>query len=156
MKIRCVLFAVFLISTAVMAQQSINSAGGSATGSGGVVTFTTGQSTFSVAESGDVSSSAGVQQAYVVTPTGTAPIAYGYPIKVHPNPATGLLQIDAGNAASLRYELRDATGKMVQKGKMKNGKGTLNMASSVPGNYQLTILHHKSVQRSFNILKNSL
>lgn len=123
MKIRCVLFAVFLISTAVMAQQSINSAGGSATGSGGVV-----------------------------TPTGTAPIAYGYPIQVYPNPATDLLQIDAGNAGSLRYELRDAAGKMVQKGNMKNGKGTLNTASSVRGNYQLTILHHKSVQCSFNKL----
>ena len=148
------LFSAF--ANLLTAQESINSGGGTATGAGGVVTFTTGQSTFTVADGTAGSSSAGVQQAYVVTPIGTAPIVYGYPIKVYPNPATDLLQIDAGNAGNLRYELRDAAGKMVQKGKLKNGKGTLNMATSVPGNYQLTILHDNRVQRSFNILKNRL
>jgi hypothetical protein len=157
MKNRIAIIILFsAITNLLTAQESINSGGGTATGTGGVVTFTTGQSTFTVADGTGGSSSAGVQHAYVVTPTGTAPIVYGYPIKVYPNPATDLLQIDAGNAENLRFELRDATGKMVQKGKLKNGKGTLNMATSVPGNYQLTILYDNRVQRSFNILKNRL
>ncbi|MFN4915376.1 MAG: T9SS type A sorting domain-containing protein [Sphingomonadales bacterium] len=157
MRYRIVLIMLFLIfANLLTAQESINSGGGTATGAGGVVTFTTGQSTFTVSDGTGGSSSAGVQQAYVVTPAGTAQIVYGYPIKVYPNPATDLLQIDAGNAENLRFELRDATGKMVQKGKLKNGKGTLNLATSVPGNYQLTILHDNRVQRTFNILKNRL
>ena len=157
MKNRIAIIILFsAITNLLTAQESINSGGGSATGAGGVVTFTTGQSTFTVAEGTGGSSSAGVQQAYVVTPTGTAPIVYGYPIKVYPNPATDLLQIDAGNAENLRYELSDATGKRIQSGKLKNGKAIVNMANAAPGNYQLIILHEKKVQRSFNVLKNSL
>lgn len=149
-----ILFSAF--ANLLTAQESINSGGGTATGAGGVVTFTSGQSTFTVSDGTGGSSSAGVQQAYVVTPTGTAPLVYGFPIKVFPNPTAHLLQIDAGKAENLRYELIDATGKRVQSGKLKNGKATLNMASAAPGNYQLTILDQKKVQRSFNVLKNSL
>lgn len=157
MKNRIAIFVLFsAITNLLTAQESINSGGGTATGAGGVVTFTTGQSTFTVADGTGGSSSAGVQQAYVVTPTGTAPLVYGYPIKVFPNPTAHLLQIDAGSAENLRYELSDATGKRVQTGKIKNGKATLNMASAAPGNYQLLILYEKKVQRSFNVLKNSL
>ncbi|MFN5217599.1 MAG: T9SS type A sorting domain-containing protein [Sphingomonadales bacterium] len=157
MKYRLAIIILFSVFTNLLtAQESINAGGGTATGAGGVVTFTAGQSTFTVAEGTGGSSSAGVQQAYVVTPTGTAPLFYGFPIKVFPNPTAHLLQIDAGNAENLRYELTDATGKRIQTGKLKNGKATLNMASAAPGNYQLVILYEKKVQRSFNVLKNSL
>lgn len=157
MKYRIAIVVLFsAITNLLTAQESINAGGGTATGAGGVVTFTTGQSTFTVAEGTGGSSSAGVQQAYVVTPTGTAPLFYGFPIKVFPNPTAHLLQIDAGNAENLRYELTDAAGRRVQTGKLKNGKATLNMASAAPGNYQLVILYEKKVQRSFNVLKNSL
>ncbi|MFM7766164.1 MAG: T9SS type A sorting domain-containing protein [Sphingomonadales bacterium] len=157
MRCRIAILVLFLaISNLLTAQESINSGGGSATGSGGVVTFTTGQSTFTVADGSGGSSSAGVQQAYVITQTGTAPLVYGYPIKVYPNPTAHLLQIDIGHTAEHRYELLDATGKRVQTGKIKNGKATLNMAETAPGNYRLIIFYKKDVQRTFNILKNSM
>jgi len=154
-------FTLFLLLFAfvpayIWAQESINSGGGSATGSAGVVTFTTGQSSYTVAYGSGSSISAGVQQAYVVTSTGTAPLIYGYPIKVYPNPTAHSLQIDIGNAWDHRYELLDAAGRRVQSGKIKNGKATLNMSAAAHGNYQLIILYKKDVQRSFNILVNSL
>jgi len=157
MRCRVSIFILFsAISNLLTAQESINSGGGSATGSSGVVTFTTGQFTFTVADGAGGSSSAGVQQAYVITQTGTAPLVYDYPIKVYPNPTAHLLQIDIGHTADHRYELLDATGKRVQTGKIKNGKATLNMAETAPGNYRLIIFYKKDVQRTFNILKNSM
>lgn len=156
MKIKCVLFAVFLISTAVMAQQSVNSGGGSATGSGGVVTFTTGQSAFTIAESGGGSSSAGVQQAYIITQTGTQHPNIAISVKVFPNPTHHLLQIDAGETRELRYQLTEAAGKTVSSGKIKNGKATLDLASTAPGNYRLIVWQKDQQIQSFSIIKNNL
>ena len=145
-----------LFCTTAIAQQSINSGGGTATGSGGVVTFTTGQSAFTVADGTGGSSSAGVQQAYVITPTGTLNTALDIAVKVFPNPTAHLLQIETENHKELRWQLLDVSGKQVQSGKIKNGKATLDMASYAPGNYRLTIWQKSNRLQTFSILKNSL
>jgi len=145
-----------LIGTTAFAQQSVNSGGGTATGSGGVVTFTTGQSSFTVADGTGGSSSAGVQQAYVITPTGTLNTGLDIAVKVFPNPTAHLLQIETENHKELRWQLLDVSGKQVQSGKIKNGKATLDMASYAPGNYRLTIWQKSNRLQTFSILKNSL
>ena len=145
-----------LTGTSAFAQQSVNSGGGTATGSGGVVTFTTGQSAFTVADGSGGSSSAGAQQAYVVTPTGTLNTNHDIAVKVFPNPTAHLLQIETENHKELRWQLLDVSGKQVQSGKIKNGKATLDMASCAPGNYRLSIWQKNNRLQTFSILKNSL
>jgi hypothetical protein len=151
------IFIVFsLITNLLAAQQSTNSGGGTATGSGGVVTFTTGQSTFTVADGTGGSSSAGVQQAYIVTQSGVPAIADVVAVKLFPNPTSHLLSIETADMQVLRYQLTDALGKKVREGKIKGGKTNLDMAAVAPGKYELILFKQNRKIQSFSILKNSL
>jgi hypothetical protein len=157
MRYRLVLIILLLAGTNLLkAQQSVNSAGGTATGSGGAVTFTTGQSTYTVADGTGGSSSTGVQQAYVITQTGISQPNQSVWVRVYPNPTAHILQIDAEHAQGFHFQLIDAAGKNVHNGKIKNGKAVLDMSSYAPGNYQLIVLRKNNKQQTFNILKNSL
>ena len=150
------LFNFLVLAVSSNAQQSVNSGGGTSNGSGGVVTFTTGQSTFTVASGTGGSNSAGVQQAYIVTNSGVQDANLSISVKVFPNPASHLLQIETAQIAGLRYEMFDAAGRKMHEGKIKNGKATQDLSRDVPGSYQLIIFQKQKNIQSFTILKNNL
>lgn len=134
----------------VLAQQSVNSAGGKTSGSGGNTYYSVGQVVFSNLNSGVGSVSQGVQQPFEIQAITGIESALGIQLLVsaYPNPAADflILEIDATTSfsnKSLRYQLYDMQGKLLIDKDISSTQTKIDMNILLPAIYFLNVSERK-------------
>ena len=157
---RLKLSAVLLLGlglTGLQAQQSINAAGGNATGSGGMVSYSVGQVAYKTHTGTSGSVSEGVQQPYeisVVTAIDEAK-SINLSVSAYPNPTTDYLtlSIDELEISTMWYHVYDVTGKLIQSEKITGSHTTIGMNNLVPATYFVKVIQGNQEVKTFKIIK---
>ncbi|PQJ81719.1 T9SS type A sorting domain-containing protein [Polaribacter glomeratus] len=152
MKIK--LFAVFLlfVTNIMLAQETIPSSGGEASGNGGSSNYTIGQVFYTT--NGSISQ--GVQHAYEFQ-TLSSPLLTSVNLiaSTYPNPTQDFitLKISDSTLENLSYILFDLNGKSIATGEITNTETPINLQNSAIGMYILKIIKKKQTIKTFKIIK---
>ncbi len=142
----------------LIAQESVNAAGGEAAGSGGSVSYSVGQVFFSTFRGTDGSVAEGVQQPFEVSVVTSVEEALGITLEmaVYPNPVTDylILRVMDYERQDLSYQLFDVRGGLVLNGKVTDPETKIMMAIFTPGVYLLRVMDNMSEAKTFRIIKN--
>ena len=151
------LISPLLWGSIAQAQESINSAGGNATGSGGTVAYSIGQVVYTTNTASNGTVAQGVQQAYEIQSLEVSEVKPTISLKVFPNPTTSnlTLQISEYNNEEYSYLLYDMLGKALSKGQIKSQRTQIN-TSGLPSATYIINVQNKANQnlQSFKIIKN--
>ena len=151
--------------TGLQAQESVNATGGNASGSGGSVSYSVGQVIYTTNTGTNGSITQGVQQPFeisVVTGIEEAK-SVNLMISAYPNPTTGylVLKVDASatlSIQSLRYQLYDMNGKLLENKEIKNNETNIDMSNLVPATYFVKVIKTQGIAsqevKTFKIIKN--
>jgi hypothetical protein len=149
------LFALGL--TGLQAQESINSAGGNATGSGGSSSYSVGQAACQIHTATNGSVTEGVQQPYEISVVTAIKDARGINLSVsaYPNPTTDhlILEVQDFDLSNLKYQLYDVNGRLLQSKNITVNRSNIAMGNLMPGNYFLKVIHNNIEVKAFNIIK---
>ncbi|MCZ2083091.1 MAG: T9SS type A sorting domain-containing protein [Flavobacteriales bacterium] len=152
-----ILMVLFIsISGICEAQQSILAAGNNAQSAAGSVAYSVGQIFYETQESATGKVNAGVQQPYEIFPLATNENSLQNKITVYPNPVKDFLIVDF-NSEKLEkssYQLFDGTGRIINKGELKNLKTEINTSTLSSGLYMLSISSEGKMVKTFKIIKN--
>ncbi len=158
MKTKQLIFSSFLLiaSTALQAQQSLNTSGGDATGSGGTVAFSVGQISNQTSGSGTTVAT-GVQQPYeisIITSLGEINQLH-IEMKVFPNPTTDQvnLQIEDYSSKTLSYQLIDMKGAVLENKTISENNSIINMEEKAAATYFLRVSDQENNFQTFKIIK---
>ncbi|MCX8055438.1 MAG: T9SS type A sorting domain-containing protein, partial [Ignavibacteria bacterium] len=153
----------FIISILVLslvelqAQESINAAGGNASGSGGSVSYSVGQVFYTTNSYANTSVAQGVQQPYEISVVSSVEEAKSITLSVsaYPNPATDYLQlqIEGEMIENLSYQLVDITGKLLQNQQILNNQTTIIISNYVSSTYFLKVFQGNKEIKTFKIIK---
>lgn len=136
-----------------VAQNSLNSAGGDATGASGSVSFSIGQIAYTTISNPLISVSQGVQQAYEVSQV-SIDESFVHQILIYPNPTNDLIQISVENPVDLCYELSDEFGKVLSVGRFHLQANSLSINEYPPATYFLRIQEDSTGKSTiFKIIK---
>ena len=155
--LKITLFIVGISCTSLLnAQQSINTSGGSASGSGGSVTLSIGQVMYtSVADSiGQVSQ--GVQQAYEIFNVGIKETILNISFAVYQNPTSNnlTLSINEYKKEKLTYQLFDLQGKLLIGGDIITKQTEINTSALPSASYFVHFMNQENQKvQSFKIIK---
>jgi opacity protein-like surface antigen len=153
-KITFLIFGLF-ISTA-QAQQSVNAAGGNATGSGGTVSFSIGQIDYTCNEGVGGTVSLGVQQLDELSKFLHVNIPKpNLEIIVYPNPATEFvnLKIENYDSNSLSYALFDIQGRQLDSKKIIQDDTQIQLNNLASAIYLLSVSDGDQLLKTFKIIK---
>lgn len=144
--------------TGLQAQESVNTAGGNASGSGGSVSYSVGQVFYTTNTGTNGSVAQGVQQPYeisVVTAIEQAK-CINLSVSVYPNPTTDYLTLFIGEfeCSNLFYQLYDINGRLLHNGKISGTQTTIVMSNYVSGNYFVKVIQGSKELKTFKIIKN--
>ncbi len=158
MKSKHLIFSSLLLiaTTALQAQQSINSSGGDATGSGGTVAFSIGQISNQTNGSGTTVAT-GVQQPYeisIITSLGEVN-QLNLEMKVFPNPTTDqvTLEVDDYSSKILNYQLIDMNGAILENKSISQNTSIINMREKAAATYFLRVNDQDDNFQTFKIIK---
>ena len=151
-----------IISLSTNAQVGIPAAGGNASSSGGSISYTIGQVVYTTNTGTNGSVAQGVQQPFEISVvTG---IEYAQSINLncsaYPNPTTDhlTLKVDNIEISTLKFQLFDIYGKLLENKKISSNESTIPMNNLVPGTYFLKVIqmNYTSNQevKTFKIIKN--
>ncbi len=138
------------------AQQSINAAGNQAQSATGSVSYSVGQIFQQNLTSATGKVDQGVQQPYEIYNLATNENAMQANITVYPNPVKEFLIVDF-NSKKLQnatYQLFDGTGRILNKGELKNVTNDINTSTLHSGMYILSISSEGKTVKTFKIIKN--
>jgi hypothetical protein len=145
-----------VLTSAAQAQQSINAAGGDASGSGGTVSYTIGQIDYACYEGTGGSASQGVQQLnelseYLSDNFSTINLE----MVIYPNPTTDLvnLKIENYQSDSLSYALFDLQGRQIATNKITQDETRIQMNNFASAVYLLTVRDKDRLLKTFKIIK---
>lgn len=138
-------------------QESVNSGGGDAVSTEGSTSYSIGQPVYTTNQSGDGSSSMGVQQAYdatVITNTANK-IGLAVELNVFPNPALDIVTLETkGNLpTNLHFEIQDLNGVTVSENRISQNSTTVPVDELSPATYIITVLSGSTPVSSFRIVK---
>jgi hypothetical protein len=139
------------------AQQALATAGGNATGSGGTVSYTIGQTFFTEVTGTTGSVEQGVQHAYEIYPVSTNhPLDPVCAVSVFPNPTVDVLHLDieASDFTTMRYQLLDAAGKLLESRTIVAPRTTIMMERFSSDVYFMEVFLDNNHSKSFKIIKN--
>ena len=144
--------------TGLQAQESVNTAGGNASGSGGSVSYSVGQVFYTTNTGTNGSVAQGVQQPYeisVVTAIEQAK-CINLSVSVYPNPTTDYLTLSIGefDISNLSYQLYDIRGKLLQNEKNIGNQTSISMSNLVPATYFVKVIQGNKEVKVFKITKN--
>ena len=152
-----ILLTGLLWSCFANAQQSVNTAGNTASGSGGSVSYSIGQIVYTTISGSSGSSAQGVQQAFEISMLDVKNTTFNVSLNAFPNPTTDNLTLQINNFTNekLSYQLYDMQGKQLDNGQITKQEtliNTVNLPSSI---YFINVIDqdNKKVQ-SFKIIKN--
>ncbi len=151
------LLAGLLCVGLAQAQESVNSTGGNAVGSGGTVAYSIGQVVYTTNTGSNGSVAQGVQQPYEILTVGLNENEPKITLSVFPNPVADnlILQVNELEQSTLNFQLCDAQGKQISKGKVTSKQTQINTASLATATYFIHVVNqeNKKVQ-TFKIIKN--
>lgn len=156
-KLKLMFLAGLLWGNFAQAQESVNAAGGEATGSGGTVAYSIGQAVYTSNTGSNGSVAQGVQHAYEIFTVGIKESELNISLTVFPNPTTEnlTLQISDYNNENLSYQLFDMQGKKLSKGQITAQQTEINTASLPTATYFIDIVNQENkIVQSFKIIKN--
>ena len=153
---KLLLLLLFSISGIYEAQQNTLAAGNGAQSAAGSVSYSVGQVFYVPQQSATGKVNPGVQQPYEIFALATSENTAQSKISVYPNPVKDFLVVDF-NSEKLeksRFQLFDATGKIIQQGELKNVKTEISASALSAGMYILSITNAGKTLKSFKIIKN--
>jgi len=145
------------------AQESVNAAGGNASGTGGQVSFSVGQVNYTTQTSLNGSVSQGVQQIFQISVINgfedADGINAGY--AVYPNPSNEILtvSVDASkhpNLQSMKFQLFDSNGRLLDTKKPAGNETGIDVSNLLPAMYYLKIMNDNTEVKIFKIIKNQV
>jgi hypothetical protein len=147
----------FLFFLKANAQQSLNAAGGDATGSNGKISYTIGQIDYVSATGSNGSVSQGVQQPFEIFTLGTDdfPNIILQAI-VYPNPTSSNINLIIENYSidNLHYNLYDIQGRSIANQKIIQQETNITMENLQSANYFLQVFDNNKTLKTFKIIKN--
>ncbi|HNQ69270.1 MAG TPA: T9SS type A sorting domain-containing protein [Bacteroidales bacterium] len=154
-------FFVLLISvfclTGIMAQESINTSGGNATGSGGSASYSVGQVVYTTNTGTNGSVAQGVQQPYEISVVTSVEEAIGINLLVaaYPNPTSDFLQlkVESEQLKDLSFQLYDLNGKLLQSEKITDNLTSIAMNNLEPATYFVKVSQGNKEVKIFKIVK---
>lgn len=137
--------------------ENMNSSGGSLSGSGGSASQSVGQVFYTIVSGTSGTANQGIQQPYeisIVTETEEA-IGISLTMSAYPNPTTGLLKlrIDEIRFDNLNFQLYDASGKLLDTGKISGTETDIDLTFREPAVYFLKVHRHSEDLKTFKIIK---
>jgi len=137
--------------------ENMNSSGGSLSGGGGSASQSVGQVFYTIVPGTSGTANQGIQQPYeisIVTETKEA-IGISLTMSAYPNPTTGLLKlrIDEIRFDNLNYHLYDASGKLLDTGKVSGTETDIDLTFREPAVYFLKVLRQSEDLKTFKIVK---
>lgn len=147
--------AIFLFGPA-MAQESINTAGGDASGLDGSVSFSVGQVVYTAISGAEGTVTQGVQHAYEISAVGINQTEINISLNAFPNPTTEYLTLRVKNLDNekLTYLLHDSQGKLLKTGLVKSQETTIPMKEFANATYFINVVNGKNKKiQSFKIIK---
>lgn len=145
----------------LLAQETITTTGGNATGTGGSASYTVGQVVFTTNSNATGSVTQGVQQPYEIFVVTGIEEAKGIILSVsaYPNPTTDYLtlEVDASTTLSSQlmiYQLFDTQGKLLQSEKITGNQTSIVMSPLAPATYFVKVIQGNRELKTFKIIKN--
>ena len=156
-KIVVLLLLAFGLQT-IQAQESVNAAGGDASGFGGTVAYSVGQIVYTTNTGPNVSVAQGVQQPYEISSAQVKEDNYiKLEITAYPNPTANFLTLHVlGNAelSTLTFHLYDISGKIITSRKIISSTEIIGMENLPSAIYFLKVANNKKEVKTFKIIKN--
>lgn len=153
---KIILLFTFLMGMSSIAQQSITSSGGKASGTGGLVSYSIGQIAYTTQTGSTGSIAQGIQNAYEVFTLGVD----NYPeiklsMLVYPNPTASsiTLKVNDYNSSTLKIELYDNNGKYIQSKKIENTETIIPLENFPSAIYFLRVEEANKTIKTFKIIK---
>lgn len=150
-------FCLFGYGPAILAQSTVASAGGDASGDGGSVSYTVGQIVYTTSSGPDGSVLQGVQQPYEIW------IITGFDYTqnillecvIFPNPTTHhvVLKLKNYDMENVSFHLFNINGKLLEHKKVVDHETTIQMDHLKPATYFLRIFKENEVVKTFKINK---
>ncbi len=139
------------------AQESINSSGGNAGGNGGSASYSVGQLVYTTntGDSGTVAQ--GVQQAFEISVLGIEDFEeIKLSVMVYPNPTADYLTLEVKESdhSSLRFQLIDIQGRILESQKITTNKTNIEMSNLPIATYFVKISQGNKEVKTFKIVKN--
>ncbi len=154
----CCLPVLLTVAAGVLrAQESVNSAGGQATGSGGTVSYSIGQVLYSSHTGSGGSEAQGVQQPFEIFVVSSREIRSSISLSIFPNPAVETLCLITGAQAGpkLRYRMHDGNGKLLAEEDIRQTETRIAMWGLPSASYVLKVYDEKNIEiQTFKIIKN--
>jgi len=148
---------VFYFSTqTIMAQTSVNAAGGDASGSGGAVSYSVGQVVYTINTGTNGSVAHGVQQPYEISvETGIEATEINLSAIAYPNPTSDLLQlrVEYECLKDLSYILYDMNGKLLQTKEITGTETQIDVTNYASATYFLRVVRGNDEVKTFKIIK---
>jgi opacity protein-like surface antigen len=142
----------------LQAQESVNAAGGIASGTGGSVSYSIGQLAFKTHTGTNSSVAEGVQQPYEISVVTGLKEAKGINLSItaYPNPTTDyiILSIHEFDISNLSYQLYDMQGKLLQNEKITGNQTNIVTSNLLPANYLVKVIQGTKDVKTFKIIKN--
>lgn len=142
--------------TQLHAQQSMQAAGGTATGPGGTATYSVGQLTTVVASGPGGTASPGVQQPLEISVvSASTPASALLECTTYPNPTAGniALRVDAQLARDLTWAIQDISGRQLQSERVLGPLTAISLAGYPAGVYLLAVKNKTAPIKTFKIIK---
>ena len=155
MKSLTLFFCLLFTTSIVYSQEIVTTAGGEATGSG-TVSYSIGQVVYSNTTGSNGSVSQGVQQAYEIVDAIGEAVEINLELTAYPNPTNNALTLNIGNYnnQNLSYRLCDMQGKLLDSKKVIHSSTEIDMQGLPASTYLLNIVDHKSLIKTFRLIKN--
>ena len=144
------------ISGIYEAQQTIIPAGNNIQSATGSVSYSVGQTFYEPQKAATGEVNPGVQQPYEIFVLATNENSIQKNITVYPNPVKDFLIVDFNSEklAKSSYQLFDGTGRIINKGELKDLKTEINTSTLSSGLYMLSISSEGKTVKTFKIIKN--
>ena len=143
--------------TGLQAQESINTAGGNASGSGGSASYSVGQVAYETHTGTNGSVAEGVQQPYEISVVSAIEEATGITLSVsaYPNPTTDklILRIDEFDLSNVSYQLYGINGKVLHNKRITSDQTSIPMGDLTPATYFLKVSQDNKEVKTFKIIK---
>ena len=149
-------FSFLFIGMTVSAQESINVTGADILNASGSMSASVGQTFYETVLSSEASLAPGVQQAYEVTEVlGIDITEIDLSLNIFPNPTQDLLNltVDLKNYSRYRYDLFDASGKLLKGNAIGQAKTAIPMTSYPSALYYLKVSKGGKVIKVFKVIK---
>jgi len=154
-KTHVLLFSLFATTT-TFSQEVISSQGDTYTGASGVVDFTLGEVVINTVSTANNDVTQGFHQTYWNF-AGVENLDPDFEASVYPNPMETQLTVTVANYTSVRYEMFDASGKIVCSANLTDEITQIEVIDFAPGSYQLSLIgQDDQILKNFKLIKTQI